>query len=87
MESFLIYCIGALSGAALVWHMKKEKSNWIPVEERQPKCPFDVEVTLENGTVDIGYYCLWTWRRASNGEKISVMAWKEAPKPYKESED
>lgn len=53
---------------------------WVSVEEELPEVGTDCFVTLENGTITKMKYNVWGWNAYSENQ---VIAWMEAPKPYK----
>ena len=69
--------------------------DWIPVSKELPKREYEnYEVTTSEGEVDIGTYTKekgWSMCDASgiyypSYKGIAIIAWRELPQPYKESE-
>ena len=61
---------------------------WIPVEEDLPLGFMDVEVTLSDGNVIIGFYNSghkkwYPTRENEPYDPIDVIAWKEPSEPYR----
>lgn len=62
---------------------------WIPIKERIPGPGKNILVCDSDGDIYVSYMCIdHTFGFDTSGNKIkNVVAWMNAPKPYKESEE